>query len=208
MCRAQYRPGAPGVTRRRSWWPALAVVAALILPACASETPDATGDTPASEADAALPSQQDQMAMLTELQSIDQALTPIRERAMEDPAMQAREQEIVARVEASMEAASPGIGERRTRFDSLLNEFGAAQQAGDQATAQSLATELQSLETLLQQAQASALQEEEIAAMLAAFREELFAKMRAIDPAADSLIDRGDALSEKLQAAAGGNGGL
>jgi len=47
----------------------------------------------------------------------------------------------------------------------------------------------------------------ELKQTLATFREDLFDQVRLLDPAADSLIKRGDELNAELTATAGGTGG-
>lgn len=171
--------------------------------ACGSpseETADPTADPAAAEAPAG-EGEVDQMALMMELQAIDQALGPIRERAMQDPELQRQQQELIARVEAEMERIHPGTAADRGRFDSLRSEFGAAQQAGEQQRVQTLGTELRELQTSLQETQAEAIEQTEIAEAIEAFRENLREKMREVDPQADSLLQRADVLGERLQAA-------
>ncbi len=143
-----------------------------------------------------------QMTLMSELRSIDQALSPLRERASQDPELQAKEAALVAQVEAAMEAIDPNVGATRARFDSLRTEFTTAQQSGEEVEAQSLAGELQSLQMSLQETQSQALQREDVATAIEAFRTDLFAWMRANDPAADSLLNRAEELNQALQAMA------
>ena len=149
---------------------------------------------------------QRQMAMMTELQAIDMVLSPIREQAIQDPELQAQQTQLVEHVDAAMESISPGILEKRTRFDELRADYAAAQQAGDQERLQSLAGELQPLQAVLQQTQSQAIEQEDVASSLTSFREGMFDKMRALDPAADSLLSRAQALSEELEAMMGEGG--
>jgi hypothetical protein len=143
---------------------------------------------------------QRQIAMMTELQAIDMVLSPIREQAIQDPEMQAQQTQVVEQVDAAMESISPGILEKRTRFDELRADYAAAQQAGDQERLQSLAGELQPPQAALQQTQSQAMQREDVASSLTRFREGMFDKIRALDPSADSLLNRAQALSEELEA--------
>lgn len=180
--------------------PAVLLVAAACGPG--EEAPDAAADPATAEAPAGTPGVgQDQMALMMELQAIDQQLGPIREQAMQDPELQEQQQELIDRVEAEMEKVHPGSADERARFDSLRAEFGAAQQAGEQERVQALGAELQSLQTSLQETQGAVLEQTEIAAALEAFRENLRESMRAADPRADSLLDRAEELNEELRAA-------
>jgi hypothetical protein len=145
---------------------------------------------------------QRQMALMTQLQAIDQVLAPVREQAMQDPEMQAREQEIIQQLDAAMESIAPGIGGMQARFDSLRAEYGAAQEAGEQERIQSLGGELQMLQVSIQETQSQALQQEDVASAIDAMREDLFTRMRAIDPGADSLLNRAEEVMAELEAMA------
>ena len=172
-------------------------------------------DGDAAETDAAaeqaVPDQaaiQEQMALMGELQSIDQALTPIRQEAMADPELRAQEQALVARVESAIEAAHPELAGAEARFDSLRTAYETAQAEGDTASVQAIAGDLQGLQTAMQQAQGEVLQQEEITDAVEEFRENLFARMREMDPRADSLLDLAEEISDRLEETAGdGEGG-
>lgn len=166
----------------------------------ASENPHE--GVPGAPADFDPEAMQRQMAMMTELQAIDQVLAPVRQQAMQDPEMKAREQEIIQQMDAAMGSITPGIEGMRTRFDSLRTEYGTAQGAGDEERLQSLTGELQSLQETLQETQSQALQQEDISSAIEGFRQYLFDRMRTIDPSADSLLNRAEELTEELEAAA------
>lgn len=151
---------------------------------------------------------QRRLALMTELQAIDQVLAPVRQQAMQDDEMRAREQVVIQQVDDAMESITPGIEGMRARFDSLRTEYGAAQGAGEEERLQSLAGELQSLQGSLQETQSQALQQEDISSAIDGFRQDLFDRMRAIDPSADSLLNRAEEITEELEAAApAGTGG-
>lgn len=177
--------------------------------AAAEQAAASTGAESGAEAPPGMPpGAQEQMALMQELQAIDRALGPIREQAMQDPELREQQEALIQEVEAEMERIRPGAGDEQTRFDSLRSEFGAARQAGEQERVQALGAELQTLQTSLQETQRAALEDDEIAAAVEAFRENLREEMRATDPRADSLLDRADELSEELQATSqGGEGG-
>jgi len=187
----------------------------LALTGCAGD--DADGDS-ADASDGAAPAadlgaadltadQQEQMAMIAELQTIDQRLGPMRDQVFQDPAFQVRQQALVARIEEEVEKMSPGSREKRARFDSLVTEYGVAEGAGDDERVQSLGGVLQALESELRQAQTEAMESPALKEALDSFREDLFDKVRLLDPAADSLIKRGEELNAKLTATTGGAGG-
>ncbi len=184
-------------SRARSVLRAAATISCLVLPSCRS-----TGDA-AAEPDAPDPAaMQNEMALFGELQSIDQALAPIREQAMSDPKLKAREQALVAQVQAAIEAAEPGLVGAEARFDSLRTEYEAAGQAGDSTRVQAIGVQLQSLQSSLKQVQGQVLEQEEIAEAVEGFRQDLFAHMRTLDPRADSLLDLAEDITQRLEAAA------
>lgn len=196
-------------TRLAGWLPVFTWVA---LAACQSEgTENAESSqapanphegVPGAPANIDTEAMQRQMALMTQLQAIDQVLAPVREQAMRDPEMQAKEQEIMGQLEVAMESITPGIGGMRVRFDSLRTEYGAAQQAGDQEHVQSLGGELQMLQASIQETQSQALQQEDVALAIDGMREALFARMRAIDPGADSLLTQAEEVMQELEAMA------
>lgn len=181
-------------------------VSCLALAACESaEDAAEVADTPAETAPdpAAV---QEQMALMGELQSIDQALIPIRQQAMADPELQAQEQALVARIETAMEEDHPELAGAEARFDSLRTAYETAQQEGDSAAVREVTGELQGLQSAMQQAQTEVLEREEISEAVEEFRENLFARMRDMDPKADSLLDLAEDIREKLEESMGDRG--
>ncbi|MDH3734155.1 MAG: hypothetical protein OEU54_11500 [Gemmatimonadota bacterium] len=186
---------------------ALSVLAALVVSACAGET-DAGSDEAAAPAAAPVvggapaltpEQQQQQMQMIAELQSIDQQLGPLQDQALADPVMVAKQDELVATVEEAMEDAAPGSKAKREEFDTLLNEYNAAQGSGDQAKMAELTPRLQALDTELGQAQGAAMEREEIREAVEAFQDDLAAKMRELDDGVGSLLDRREELTGELE---------
>lgn len=171
--------------------------------AAENAVPEAS-DAAVPQSDAPVPQvpalQQEQMALMAELRSIDETLQPIRERALQDPEVQAQRNRLVEHVQEAMSEIDPETTGNMARFDSLRVEFGAAQRAGEQERLQGLATELRSLQASLQRTQGAALEQEDVAEALDAFREDLHDQMRQIDPQADSLLDRADELRDRLDA--------
>jgi len=186
------------------------LISCLAVPGCggdgaggeaASDSADAVGAATADNADLS-PDQQKQMAMIAELQAIDQQLAPMRDQVFQDPAFQVRQQALLERIETAMESAFPGSLAKRNRFDSLAAEFQAAQGAADTARVQTLSAELQTLEGELREAQTQAMETPDIKQALEKFREDLFEKVRLVDPSADSLIKRGEELNAQLTTSA------
>jgi chromosome segregation ATPase len=198
----------------------LAAIAPLIFAACSSDDP---GDDGASDAASAESGQTDasgtpatggapadmqaQVAVMTELQSINQQLVTIRDQAFERPELQAQEKALREQVQAAMVSINPDVLQLEARFEEAQAEFAAAQQAGDQEKGQTLMAELQTLQGTLQQLQGQALEQEDVAASVETFREGLFAEMRVVDARSDSLMSRAEELNEQLQAAVPANMG-
>lgn len=190
---------------------ALPILAALALGACSSdagdeeatETPVVTNEVPPAMggAPALTPEQQQQqMAMFAELQAIDQQLAVVRDRALQDASMKAQEEELISVIEAAMEEVKPGSIELRADFETMITEYNAAREAGDQETVTELQPQLQVMDTELRETQTTVMQQPDMLAKVEEFQESLYAYMREIDDRADSLFTRGEELNVELQA--------
>ncbi|MFV1987070.1 MAG: hypothetical protein ACC682_07300 [Gemmatimonadota bacterium] len=189
---------------------ALPILIAIVIGACASEA-DMQVEADAALATAGVPpimggaapmtpeQQQRQMELFTELQAIDQQLQAVRDRAMSDPGIKALEADLVAEIEAAMEEVQPGSIAMREEFDGLVDEYTAAQEAGDQEKVAEMGPQLQTMDMALRQAQSTVMQRPEMVAKVEEFQESMFAHMRKIDVSADSLITRGEKLNGELQ---------
>lgn len=179
----------------------VATVVAFASAGCQSDQADAEAESPAATAgtpvaDATI---QRQMELVSELQALDQSLTPVRELALQDPVIQAQEQALIVEVDAVMESVSPGFMEARDRFEVLRAEYGVAEQAGDQVRLQALGSELQGLQVRLGEAQAAAADREDVSEAIETFRQSLFEWMRAKDPAMGPLLDRVSEITDELE---------
>lgn len=148
--------------------------------------------------------QREQVQIYMELQTIEQQLGPIRDRAIAQPDLAEREQALLSRMERAMEAASPGILEKKTRYDSLVTLYEGARQGDVDANLQAIGAELEGLQMDLEHAQQEAFAGEDLRQEMEAFRDAVFARMREIDPAADALFSRGDELNARLDSLIGG----
>lgn len=195
-----------------------AVFLVLALAACQSGEEGAEGapesaasaesGTPEAGAPADVPEgMQEQMALMGELQSINQQLIPIRDEALSNPEMQARQEELQSDVDAAMREINPEFPAMQADFDSLRAELGVAQEGGEEAEVQSLVTEMRTLQGAMQETQTEAIEREDIAAAIETFRDELYERMRELDPRADSLINRAEELNAELEEMTGGGGG-
>lgn len=157
-----------------------------------------------------LPAQQGeptQRQLITQLQQINKQLQPIRQRALQDSALQTRRDSLVERVRARMKAQSDTTASQVERAEELQAEMREAQQAQDTARAKQIQSELQGLSRALTAARKKAMQAPEVQERLQAFQQAVRAKMREISPNADSLLSRADSLRSLLRERMGGGGG-
>lgn len=138
---------------------------------------------------------------LTELQQLHGRLEAIQKQALADPSLGAAQAELGANIRAAMEAIDPGLEQGMTRIQALEGEAAAAQQAGDQARLQAIGAEAQQIQAKFLNAQQQALQQPALAAQVEAFQDTLEAKMKEVDPEAETLIARFQELEQKLSAA-------
>lgn len=185
---------------------ALGVVTLAGLTACGGDGQDdgTSGDT-ASAAMQDMPAAGSggQGAMM-ELQRVRKELSAISEEAMQDSALQRQLEELRALIDETMREMSPRAGKQMDRMDTLRGQVQTAQSQGDTARLRELMTEAQGLQRSLQKIRNKAMRQEEVAATLKDFRAALQEKMREIDPAADSLMDRADSLQQEMQSQAQG----
>ncbi len=176
---------------------AFSLAALLALGACGGE--DAPQTLPPSAAPGADAMGQDMdpemMALIGELQELQQQLGPIQDQVMQDPELQRHLEEVRDQVDQAMRADNP---ELLDRMSSLEAEFVAAQEAEDQARMQELGMQAQAMEMELRQAQEAVLSRPDIQERIEAFEAEQRAKMLEIDPEAGSMMDRMDEIVERL----------
>lgn len=158
----------------------------------------------------ALPAQQGeptQRQLITQLQQINKQLQPIRQRALQDSALQTRQDSLVERVRARMKAQSDTTASQVERAEELQAEMREALQAQDTARAKQIQSELQGLSRALTAARKKAMKAPEVQERLQAFQQAVRAEMREISPSADSLLSRADSLRSLLREQMGGGGG-
>ncbi|HEU0054715.1 MAG TPA: hypothetical protein VFQ39_16125 [Longimicrobium sp.] len=175
---------------------ALLAFAALSAPvaAHAQTTPAAPAPAPAAPA-------QDEAA------SIQQQLQGIQQRAMQDPALQAEAQAFSRDLLAIMTRLDPAVTQKTARATALRQEVAAAQQAGDNARLNQLATEAQELQAYFTTARERALTDSAGVARQQAFKEKVVEAMRKTDPRTDTLLARLDELQKGSAPAAPAQGG-
>lgn len=136
---------------------------------------------------------------VAELQQIQGQLMQIRERAMEDQKLQEQQAELQRTITSTMKEIDPEVETKMARVNEIQQEMREAQQAGEQETVGELMQEAQSIQQELTQTQQEAMGREDVEQAVDQFREQLFDKMREVDPEADGLIERAQELTAQLQ---------
>lgn len=193
----------PSPVLRSTFVAGLAALTLAGLTACGGEGQDGgtAGDTAAAMED--MPSAQGQGAM-SELRRVRKQLSAISEKAMQDTALQAQLEELRTMIDQAMREISPRAGTQMDRMDSLRGQIQTAQSEGDTTRLRNLITEAQRIQSALQKIRNKAMQQDEVAAAIKEFRAALEKRMREIDPAADSLMERADTLQKQMQSRAQG----
>jgi predicted nucleic acid-binding Zn-ribbon protein len=146
------------------------------------------------------PQQQQQMqAWYTELQQIGQRVSSVQAKALEDPALGARQKALGAEIEAAVLRIDPtlsGLPQRVQQLDAQLRD---AYTKRDQARFQQLAAEGQQLEARFIRARGQALAQPELANRMKAFEGDLERRMAQIEPELPRLVERGRDLQSRLQ---------
>lgn len=150
------------------------------------------------------PEEDAQQELIAELQQVNQELAGIRERAMQQDAGLRQEQAAAEeKVISAMKEIDPETERKLDRIQEVQGELRSAQQEGDQEKLGSLLQEQRQIQQALERAQTRALEEEEVAAAVEAFRVSLVAAMNEVDPKTDRLLQR----QRELQAELMGPGG-
>ena len=136
--------------------------------------------------------------LLTEMQQVQQQLQPIQQQALQDPEVQAAQQDLATRVQAAMVEVDPATSDRIARLQVLMGEAQAAQAEQDEEAMAGIVAEAQGIERQLQAAQAEAVQRPDIAPRVEAFQDQLARKMAEVDPQAESLMERARELEARL----------
>lgn len=169
----------------------LAVALLLAIPfAAKAQTPDT-----------AAPSEAQVGEWFSEFQEVHQQLEVIQAAALQDPELNAAQEELGEEIQMAMLAVDPTLDQRMTRVHELESEALAAQQEGDSQRLQELMGEAQEIQAHFMSVQESALGRPEIADKLNAFQTRLEAVMIDIDPTAEALMIRFRELETMIEAA-------
>jgi hypothetical protein len=181
---------------------ALLALAALALPAAAAaQTTPAPQHQHPAPAPAPAPSANPQ----AELQQIQQRLGQLQQQALQDSAVQAAQKKFGDEVMAAMQGLDPEAKNKAARGEALNQEVEAARAANDNAKLNQLAAEAQQLQTYFAGLQQRALALPEIQEKRKAYLAVLLARMNQIDPQAQALVDRMEALRNPAPAPAPGS---
>ncbi len=142
-----------------------------------------------------------------EMREVGQKVIQLRQQALQDSVIQEEQFTLQQEIEQKMNDIDSATSTRNDRMNQIKQSFQQARQNQDTAKIRSLMTEYQTLGQKNQQTQMQAMQDKAIAADLDTFRTDLIKKMNDIDPSADSLISRLEALQATLQGGASGGSG-
>lgn len=146
-------------------------------------------------------------ALIREQQALEAKLQPLQQKALEDSALSAEQEEVGAAVRKAIVAANPALETSLVRFEAIVNEVRLAQEAGDAQKVGVLVTEARTIQPQIEAAQVQALEQPELSAKVAAFTHKVEARIVAIDPEARQLLDRRRELVQQIRKAIDGEGG-
>jgi hypothetical protein len=156
---------------------ALFAAAALALPAAAAA--QTTPSTPPAQA-----------APANEAAQLQQKIGALQQRALQDPSLKAATDSFNAVLNAGMAAIDPQATAKAARAHAIEGEVAAARAANDNVKLNQLATEANELQAYFQGLQPRALARPEVQAARQAWLGRVFAKMKELDPNAQSYVDR------------------
>lgn len=150
---------------------------------------------------------QGQRQSLMKLRQVNQQLAKIRRQAMQDSALQARQQKLTQLILSEMRSLDDSTAARVDRMTTLREDLRTAQQEQDTASARTAIKELRKISKSLTPARKKVLQRPEIQKRVKVFQKALRAEMSEVNPNVDSLRAVADSLSRQLRGGMGGGPG-
>lgn len=150
---------------------------------------------------------QGQRQSLMKLRQVNQQLAKIRRQAMQDSALQARQQKLTQLILSEMRSLDDSTAARVDRMTTLREDLRTAQQEQDTASARTAIKELRKISKSLTPARKKVLKRPEIQKRVKVFQKALRAEMSEINPNVDSLRAVADSLSRQLRGGMGGGPG-
>jgi hypothetical protein len=148
-------------------------------------------DAPAAQAQPAAAAQPAQTTPTPqEVAQLRQRLGELQQRAAQDPGVKAANDAFNADVLTAMTGLDPEAAGKKSRADALPGEVQTARTANDNARLTQLAEEATTLQAYFAQLRQRALALPEIEEKRQAYVAQLFAKMKELDPEAQSIVDR------------------
>ncbi len=142
--------------------------------------------------------------LIVEIQQIQRQIQPLHQQALQDPGLRAQQLEATGALQEAMVRRDPEVLDKLARMGAILEEASAAQKANDEAKLAQLAAELQSLEPAVSAVQRDAMADPAVSGRIAAFQQNLFAKMIELDPQAEPALTRLGELEERIRSAQAG----
>ncbi|HEV2148828.1 MAG TPA: hypothetical protein VGR37_15595 [Longimicrobiaceae bacterium] len=153
-------------------------------------------------APALTPAQREMQGWYAELMQIGGRLQAAQVKALQDPQLRAAQEQLGKDFKAAIERADPGLAGLEARAQAMEAQAQQAQQAGDEAKLMQLTQQAQQIQARLMNAQQRALRDNPALATRAkAFEEQLRRRMVQVEPQTMALVERGQALQSKLEAA-------
>ena len=141
-------------------------------------------------------------ALVQEAQQIQRRLAEIQQTALEqNPELEEQGKAVDESIKAAMRDVDPKIDQRIERLNQVKSEFAEARSANDTAKARSLLREAQQIQKRIAATRSEVVQREAIEEEMTAFREDMLAAMRKVDPKTDDLIARLEEITNRLQQA-------
>lgn len=165
--------------------------AAVALPGTLAAQESAAPAQPAQPAPAAQPAQA--VPTPQEVAQLRQRLGELQQRAAQDPTVKAANDAFNAEVMTAMQGLDAEAAGKKARADAIPGEVQTARAANDNARLNQLAEEATALQGYFNQLRQRALAIPEIEEKRRAYVAQLFAKMKELDPEAQSIVDRLDA---------------
>lgn len=135
---------------------------------------------------------------ITELQQIQARLQAVHNRVMQDPQLRNEQETLMRDVKAAMQRLDPGLDALAARVEGMQAEAASAVQRGDRVRLQQLNEQLIPIQQRFTRAQLQVMQQPGIRQRAAALEQKLHARMLAVDPETDRLINRGRELQGRL----------
>lgn len=134
-----------------------------------------------------------------ELRSVRKQLRGIRQKALQDSAIEEQRMALSQTVRGAMSQLDPNYTAKEDTLNALQRRLKQAQQNQDTAQLRSLMSRGRKVQQQVRRLRDSVTQRDSIAEQIDVFRDNLIQKMTEIDPQAEQLIQRRDSIMKQLR---------